>query len=215
MEKHMEPNKLEELFEDKILIQKIRNRLPSLFQLAEEESSRAGRIGMEVGSVREKIIIALLIHKFGFENVNTDIPITEKEIDVKVFNRPISIKTKTGRSLSGIKIIWTVDAISARDFLNNYRPICDTIFTQIIWNDYAGFYYIPIDAQNNCFKFLKAERYIKLPKEGTNPRGVEITEEAMSRLLADQSIKKIDIFWNRSTTKYNIYKRWIELWQED
>jgi hypothetical protein len=61
--------------------------------LAELESSRAGKIGMEVGSIREKIIIALLIYKFGAENVNTEIPIIEAEVDVEVFGKPLSIKS--------------------------------------------------------------------------------------------------------------------------
>jgi len=80
-----------EIFEDEKLIRKIRQRLPFLFQLAELESSRAGKIGMEVGSLRERILIALLIYKFGEENVETDIPITEPEVDVRLFGEPISI----------------------------------------------------------------------------------------------------------------------------
>jgi len=48
------PGRLIELFEDEKLVEKIKMRLPYLFQLAELESSRAGRIGMEVGSAREK-----------------------------------------------------------------------------------------------------------------------------------------------------------------
>jgi hypothetical protein len=66
------PSRLIEIFEDGKLVEKIKRRLPYLFQLAELESSRAGKIGMEVGSVREKIIVALLIYKFG-----------EPEVDVK------------------------------------------------------------------------------------------------------------------------------------
>jgi len=89
-------NHLAKIFEDKKLIDKIKKRLPYLFQLAEIESSRAGKVGMEVGSLRERIIVALLIYKFGEENVKTDIPITEPEVDVKLFNQPISIKTITG-----------------------------------------------------------------------------------------------------------------------
>jgi len=53
-------SRLIEIFEDEKLITKIKNRLPYLFQLAELESSRAGKVGMEVGSVREKIIVAYL-----------------------------------------------------------------------------------------------------------------------------------------------------------
>jgi hypothetical protein len=55
-------SRLIEIFEDKKLIEKIKKLLPYLFQLAELESSRAGKTGMEVGSIREKIIVALLIY---------------------------------------------------------------------------------------------------------------------------------------------------------
>ena len=49
---------LVELFSDPVLQAQIRSKLPYLFRIAELESSRAGRIGMEVGSLREKILIA-------------------------------------------------------------------------------------------------------------------------------------------------------------
>jgi hypothetical protein len=77
--------KLIEIFTDKNLVKKIKKRLPYLFQLAELESSRAGKTGMEVGSVREKIIVALLIYKFGEANVETEISITEPEIDAQKY----------------------------------------------------------------------------------------------------------------------------------
>jgi len=48
-------SRLIEIFEDEKLVIKIKKILPYLFQLAEIESSRAGRIGMEVGSMREKM----------------------------------------------------------------------------------------------------------------------------------------------------------------
>jgi hypothetical protein len=211
----MNHDRLLEIFNDDNLIQKIKNRLPYLFQLAEIESSRAGKIGMEVGSVREKIIIALLIYKFGRENINTDIPITEKEIDVKLFDKSISIKTITGKSLSGIKMIWTVDAESAREFLINYKPKFDTILVQINWNSIGGFYYIPLDVHIKCFESLGREAYIKLPKEGTNPRGVEISKDAATLLINDKLTQKIEIFWKKSSIEYDMYKRWIELWEED
>jgi hypothetical protein len=102
-----------EIFTDKNLIEKIKKRLSYLFQLAELESSRAGKIGMEVGSVRERIIVALLIYKFGEANVETEIPITESEVDVKLFGEPVSVKIITGKSLGGVKLIWTVDAQKA------------------------------------------------------------------------------------------------------
>jgi len=96
---------IKQLFEDKILIDKIKNKLPYLFQLAELECSRAGKVGMEVGSVREKIITALLVYKYGEENVITEIPITESEVDVILFDTPISIKTITGKKPKNVKLI--------------------------------------------------------------------------------------------------------------
>ena len=91
------PSRLTEIFEDERLVEKIMRRLPHLFQLAELESSRAGRTGMEVGSVRERVIVALLIYKFGEANVEAEIPITEPEVDAKLFGEPISVKTITGK----------------------------------------------------------------------------------------------------------------------
>jgi hypothetical protein len=71
--------RLVELFEDVGLVEKIQRKLPYLFHLAEQESARGGRVGMEVGSKREQILVALLIYKFGEENVNTSVPITMPE----------------------------------------------------------------------------------------------------------------------------------------
>jgi hypothetical protein len=126
-------NKILELFSDKVLVQKVQTKLSKLFQLAELESSRAGKVGMEVGSVREKILIALLIYKFGENNVETEIPITAPEVDAILFGEPISIKTITG-SFSGVKLIWTVDAAKAKEFCENYHFVADRMFAQLNWN---------------------------------------------------------------------------------
>ncbi len=107
-------SRLTEIFEDKDLVKRIGSRLPYLFQIAELESSRAGKIGMEVGSLRERVIVALLLYKFGEKNVETEIPITEPEVDVRLFGQNISIKTITGKGFSGVKLIWTVDAQKAK-----------------------------------------------------------------------------------------------------
>ncbi len=69
--------------------------MSKLFHIAEIESSRAGKIGMEVGSLRERIIMALFIYYFGDKAVKTDIPITCPEMDVMILDNPISIKTLT------------------------------------------------------------------------------------------------------------------------
>jgi hypothetical protein len=163
-----------QLFEDNNLVDKIKIKLPRLFQLAELKSSRAGKVGMEVGSVREKIITALLIYKFGEPNVESDIPITEAEMDVKLFGNPLSIKTISGKNPSAIKLIWTVDAQKAMEFSKTYTPSCDMLFIQINWDNGGGFYFIPKEIQSETLKVMGQENYIKLPKQGTNLRGVEM-----------------------------------------
>lgn len=206
---------LTEIFEDEKLVEKIKNRLPNLFQLAQLESSRAGKTGMEVGSAREKIIIALLIYKFGEGNVETEISITESEIDAKVFGQPLSIKTITSKGFGGVKIKWTVDAQKAREFLDGYYPLCDILLVRINWNALGGFYYIPLEVQRKVFNTMGRQAYIKPPKLGTNPRGPEFTKEALSNLVSGSGSKNIEIKWQKSKIDFNPYKRWVDLWKED
>jgi hypothetical protein len=167
-----------------------------LFQLAELESSRAGKTGMEVGSLRERIIVALLIYKFGEVEVETEIPITEPEVDAKLCGEPISIKTITGKSFGGVKLIWTVDAQKSKEFRENYYPHGDILLLQINWNDVGGFYYIPLEVQKSLLDGIGRQNYIKLPKPGTNPGGVEITKEDLASLVEDSETKLIKINCN-------------------
>lgn len=208
-------SRLAEIFADKALIDRIKKRLPYLYQLAELESSRAGKIGMQVGSLRENIMVALLIYKFGENNVNTEIPIIESEIDVELYGYPISIKTITGKNFSGVKLIWTVDAEKAQEFLENYYPHCDILFVQIVWNNLGGLYYIPTEIQRRVFNSIGKEKYIKLPKPGTNPRGVEISKEALSELVSAKDAQVIEINWQKTDIEYKPYQRWVDYWSEE
>ena len=170
---------------------------------------------MEVGSLRERIIVALMIYQFEEKNVVTEIPITEPEVDVIVFDESISIKTITGTSFSGVKLIWTVDADSAMNFRNSYRPSCDMIFAQINWNNGGGLFYIPKEVQTEVFDKLGKEDYIKLPKVGTNPRGAEMSSVALKELVQHNKTYVIPINWKKENISFNAFDRWVELWQQD
>ena len=204
-----------ELFNNHEIINKIQKKLPKLFQIAELESQRAGKVGMEVGSVREKIIVSLLIYKFGEENVETEIPITEPEVDVRLFGNPISIKTKSGTSFSGVKISWTVDAQNADEFKNNYSPSCDMIYVQVNWGGKGRLFYFPKEVQEEVLSSLGKENYIKLPSLGTNPRGVEITSKGLQALVNHKNSYSIEIEWKKEEVTYNAFKRWIDLWTQE
>ena len=111
--------------------------------------------------------------------------------------------------------MWTVDAKSAFEFSESYEPSCDMIFIQIRWENDGGFYYIPLDVQQQVYKRLGRKRYIKLPKAGTNPRGVEMTGEGMEQLVAHPQTLKIDIRWKKEKITYNPVQRWVEMWQKE
>ena len=204
--------RIKKLFDDVKLVEKVKTKLPKLFQLAELESSRAGKIGMEVGSLREKILVALLIYAFDEENVKSDIPITEPETDVIVFDNPISIKTITGNG--GVKLIWTVDASQALEFSKKYQPSCDMLFVRINWSNGGGLYYIPQHVQAETLKTMGSENYIKLPKQGTNSRGVEIDDSAMESLLNSEQTQRILLIWQKDV-QFVIINRWLDLWRLD
>ena len=152
-------NYIDKIFNDEAIINRIKTKLPEFFQMANLESSRAGKVGMEVGVLREKIIIALFLYVYGEQNVNTEVTITEPETDVFVMSNPISIKTKQGNISSGVKVAWTVDTNSADMFLKSYFPKTDIILVNINWNKEGGFYFIPKQVQEETIKLIGIKNY--------------------------------------------------------
>lgn len=207
------------IFDDKLIVKRVKNKLPKLFQLAELESSRDGKIGMEIGSVRERILIALLMYKFGIDIVNSHLKITEPEIDIIVNGEPLSIKTmstKTQKFPVGIKLIWTVDAKKALDFKNNYCPKYDILLAQIVWGGIGRLILFSAASQNKVLEQIGRDNYIKLPKAGTNPRGVEITATALNLLLNCDDTRIIEIPFIRTKIDYReVYTKWLDAWNED
>ena len=206
------------LFDDNLIVRRVKNKLPHLFQLAELESSRNGKIGMEIGSVRERILIALLMYKFGIDIVNSDIPITAPEVDVIVNDNPLSIKTMTTNSerWSSIKLIWTVDAKKALEFKNTYMPSCDMLVAKFRWNGEGKLFLFSKEIQQQLLNDIGRDRYIKLPKENTNARGVEITAEALSILETHKDTRCININFTREKIDYReIYTKWLDAWREE
>ncbi len=203
------------LFQNQDTVKIIQEKLPELFYIAELESSRAGKVGMEVGSVREKIIIALLIFKFGQENVKTDLSIHEPEIDVIVYKQPLSIKTISGKKIGAFKLIWTVDQEKATEFTNSYTPVYDILLAHINWGGFGSLSLFTKEAQIRTLKTLGRNQYFKPPKKGTNPRGVEISNIAVQKLYSDSETQTIPIFWKKKEIQFDPYKRWIEYWEQE
>lgn len=206
------------LFDDNLIVKRVKNKLPHLFQLAELESSRNGKIGMEIGSVRERILIALLMYKFGIDIVDPNIPITAPEVDVCVNNEQLSIKTMTTNSdrWCSVKLIWTVDSHKALEFKNTYIPSCDMMIAKIRWNGNGKLLLFSKESQEKVLNEIGRDRYIKLPKENTNARGVEISSEALSILENCEDTRCIDINFIRERIDYReVYTKWLDAWREE
>ena len=173
---------------------------------------------MEIGSVRERILIALLMYKFGIDIVDPNIPITASEVDVIVNDTPLSIKTVTTNSerWNSIKLIWTVDAQKAIEFKNTYMPSCDMLVAKICWNGEGKLLLFSREAQCKILNEIGRDRYIKLPKENTNARGVEITPMALSILERCEDTRCINInFYRKSIDYREVYTKWLDAWREE
>lgn len=91
----------------------------------------------------------------------------------------------------------------------------DIVLAQISWNKTGGLYLFPVEAQQRAFEALGRETCLVPPKPGTNPRGVEISSEALVMMARDENSRLIKILWNRSVIKHNPYLRWLDYWRQD
>ncbi|MFQ3610529.1 MAG: ThaI family type II restriction endonuclease [Fimbriimonadales bacterium] len=211
------------LFDDPNLNARIQRRLPSLFARAQAQVERGGRVGMEAGTLREKVLIALLILKYGRHQVETETPVTEHELDVRVGGYGVSIKTTTltkPATRFTIKVNWTVDAQTAQAFYENYEPKYDILLATICWENEGGLYVIPVEVQEEVMTQLGRDKYLEKPKQGTNPRGVELSAEAVNQLLKHSETKRLSIDWriseeHRERLREQSLNKWIELWQQE
>ena len=188
--------------------------LPTLFNMVELENRRGKKLGMEVGTARERVLIALFMYIFGSNKIEFP-PSTSPGLDVLVDGNPVSIKTKSNSGLSGVKLVWTVDWSAIDAFLLSYSPTSDLLYVNILWGNTGGFTLIPQHVQAETLQKIGINRYVKVPPRGTNPRGVEFSREALGLLLSHSDTQSLPIAWHRDPSllvERALYGRWIELW---
>lgn len=193
---------------------KIKKVLPTLFNMVELENRRGNKLGMEVGNARERVLIALFMYIYGTKSVEFP-PTTSSELDITVESHPVSIKTKLGKGLSGVKLIWTVDREKIMQFMKFFTPKSHLLYVNIIWNRDGGFFFIPPDVQQEILQDLGPEAFMKIPPLGTNPRGVEISSDAMRAMQEHKKTLSLIIHWKRDLSLLKepaLYDRWIRLW---
>jgi len=75
---------------------------------------------------------------------------------------------------------------------------------------------VPLKVQRGIFNSYGVQRYFKLPKRGINPRGIEISSEALGACISHPLSVSVEIDWRISDKiNYDPYIRWVELWQEE
>ena len=85
----------------------------------------------------------------------------------------------------------------------------------ICWGKAGVMYYIPKQLQENTLKDIGTERYMRLPKPNTNPRGIDMSSEALEILTQSSTTLTLPILWQKEKTTYRPYQRWIQLWQAE
>ena len=72
-----------------------------------------------------------------------------------------------------------------------------------------------LEMQISVFDRMGRTRYILLPKQGTNPRGIEFSKEAMTGLINHTESRKLMISWVKPDVSYSPYQRWIDYWRDE
>ena len=108
------------------------------------------------------MLIALLMYVYGYKSVEFP-PSNSPELDVLVNNQPLSIKTKSSRGLTGVKVVWTVDWNKIDDFLRTYVPASHLLYINIIWGKTGSFFLIPEHVQRAVLERLTIINYTKVP----------------------------------------------------
>jgi hypothetical protein len=192
----------------------IKSKLPKLFEIAEVESTRGGKIGMEVGILRERVLTSFFISKVGEDNVDSDSSATENSKDVQVNGDDISIKTFTGSGYSGVKIFWTSDTESAKRVMDTYTPKFDLIVANINWgSNKGGLYYVDKQTQRQVMDSVGKDKFLKI-SSGSNNRGITYGTDVLKKLLNHENTLKIEIDWVKTNEKFNIFERWVKLINE-
>jgi hypothetical protein len=189
-------NNINELFACDDFTNETRKYLPALINLVNSLCDRNGKLTQEVGRLREEAI-KFHISRYCGESVEQEPAMNElvgihDKKDCVLFNRDVSIKTTTGKSV--VKIDWSDDKDENQNFLNTYIPEMDLMFLNINWGATSYLYYIPENAQKAVIGAIGNANYLKLSKSKRN-KGVSIQTKALKMLKEHPDTLCIEIDW--------------------
>lgn len=199
-----------DIFNDEIFVRSLQRRLPKLVYDLNEAFRKGGKLSPDIGNLREKMIIGILKKQYG-DRLEYEFESQEPELDFQFDGEGISFKTTISK---GFKLIWTANYELAMDFYKNSTPLY-SIAVLLFQKKLGGLYYFPLELLVRTRERLGLE-FLKKPKSGTNPRGVELSTKAFNLLIKGQSCRFIPINWNiiaeGLTTAVNFIDYYHDLW---
>ena len=190
---------LVEAFDDTRFKKMVSEKLPRLFY---EANIRAKQYGTPfiVANFRKQIIKELLLEYFGKNRVEFIPQMKMPGIDVIIDSNFISIKTVTNNN--PVKVIWGSDRKKMNKKMEDFSPQCCILLARINWemkDNYqpSGLFLISQLTQEKIFEKMGIQMYLNPPREGTNSRGVPLSQVALMALLHDEGTKIINVDWGK------------------
>lgn len=169
---------------------KLIKKLICLYQISNNESLRNGCLTPEVGSFREKDLIAYLLSN---KKLNVNYNISNNKIeDVIINNKKISIKHSSNKIIckNGIKIIWSVNKIKQNEFIKKFIFTCDLLiifirFDNNINNGNIEIIYITkeILSKQHFLSLIRKESIFNCLNG--NSRGIEFSTKFFSTIISN------------------------------
>jgi len=187
----------EELFADPKFTRYLQRFWPIFVARANDLCLQNGKLGQEVGKMRERVILYLFYRYLGEDAENCalndqTVSVNEKGKDTLLFGRDVSIKTisATGNQFHQLKISWIEDKIMADEIARTWVPQFDLLLCRLKWNcKTEGFYYIPKDAQQEVI----SQEANALKTSGGYGKGTSLSKKACESLVSHPKTLKIPI----------------------
>lgn len=176
-------------------LQEVQRNLVYLYQQSQSECTKNGKLSMEIGTSREKDLIAVLHYHMG-DDVEYNVGVHAPE-DIKICGQKFSIKHSSSSVGKGsIKWKWTSDAQQA----TNFKEQLMSSFTD---KYYSNMILVYIDASSMTItivgvlkdviiegvKNLMEQAFVS--RTGTNNRGVEFSPRMIKHIITNATFRII------------------------
>jgi len=192
-------------------------KLIKLYQESQIEHKRNNRLTAEIGSAREKDLVAYMKYILN-DNIDYNIN-NEHEEDVILDTTKISIKHSSAKTLSSasIKVLWTENKEKQKKFLNDFKFRCDILIIYVRFDESAagnGEIEILYNTQTTMNKIMESFKDkgvdVFKTRENSNGRGIEFSTIFFKSMVNEcdyhLKLKFNDLI---STTKYGCIERRI------